>query len=291
MSTLRSHLTKHWHWHLTGWGLSLAALLLALGGSTAVAIILHGGYRPRALPPRITIGGGHPVPASWSLARYVVRVHNQGNSNSCVGQTIATIREIVWAERHPHRPAVAFSSGYIYDQSNGGHDGGTTYDAAFGVLVRQGDATLGAFPHDGADWWVLPSPDTLQAAYRYRFQGYRSVDPADRHTIEAELYAGRPIAIALPIHDTLYNHFGDDTPVPADGGAFHFWHSMTVVGYNTSGIRILNSWGPGYGSDGFATLTWSFLARSGAGLVVAAPRQWSRPVKRTRWNRYVPGTV
>src|SRR5579872_5934741 len=151
MTAVKTHLARHWHHHLALWASAAAiALLLTAGGAAIITGLGRGGYKQAPLPPLAHIRGG-PLPASWSLARFSVRIHDQGNSSSCVGQTLATIEEITWAERHHRWP---FSSGFIYDQANGGVDGGTSYQAAYGVLLTQGDAGLSIFPHDGQDWWV-----------------------------------------------------------------------------------------------------------------------------------------
>ena len=36
-------------------------------------------------------------------------------------------------------------------------------------------------------------------------------------------------------------------------------HEVTIVGYNTKGVKIENSWGSGWGARGFFTVPWSFF--------------------------------
>src|SRR5947209_8009043 len=48
------------------------------------------GYQQGPLPPLTRVVSGPPTHASYSLGRYTVRMHNQGASYSCVGQTLAT---------------------------------------------------------------------------------------------------------------------------------------------------------------------------------------------------------
>lgn len=276
MNRIASHLRRFWHIHLTVYSLLASALLFSAGGAAGVALYrhFHGGFRPGPLPPAIHLSG-FALPSSWSLAPYITRIHNQGSSSSCVGQTLATIEEITQAERRPGTPpkdwVSAYSAGYIYDQVHlNGCDCGATYNDAFGVLTSQGDATLAAFPHDGQDFTAAITTIARRNAARYRFRTFRSIDPADRATIEAELHAGRPIALALPVHDTFYYLTGD-APITSDTGSFHFWHSITVIGYSPIGIRVLNSWGPSWGANGQATLSWSFLADVGAAMVISMP--------------------
>jgi hypothetical protein len=273
-----NHLRQHWHHHLALWGSAAALAILLTGVGTAAALILHfkGGFRPGHLPPRVTIAGG-TVPSSVSLAGSVVRIHNQGTSSSCVGQTLSTIAEIVSAERNL---ATRLSAGFIYDQANGGQDNGTSWTAAFAVLTGQGDAPLSVFPHDGQDWWVQPDSAALAAARPYRFWSWRSIDPTDRHTIESELAAGRALGLAIPVHDSFYYH-ACTVPLSSDTGAFWFWHALTVIGYSPTGIRVLNSWGPSWGCNGQGTVTWDLLSQyagQGASVVVGYPPSSAKPV-------------
>jgi hypothetical protein len=273
-----NHLRQNWHRHLAAWGTTaaLAILLTGIGAGAAIALHFRGGFRPGGtMPPVITISGGS-VPSSVSLAASIVRIHNQGDSSSCVGQTLSTLGEIAASEAG--MPA-SLSAGFIYDQANGGSDNGTTWQAAFGILTGEGDAPLPAFPHDGQDWWVQPDRAAIAAARVYRFRSWRSIDPMDIHTIKAELAAGRPLGLAIPVHDTFYNH-GCTSPLTADTGAFHFWHAVTVIGYNPTGIRILNSWGPGWGCSGQGTIAWPLLAAyaaQGASIVVGIPQVRPEP--------------
>jgi hypothetical protein len=272
---MRRHLSKHWHHHVALWG-TLIALLLA-SSTTAVAYQRwHGnGYVPGPLPPVVQIGGSPRLPASWWLNRYVARVHNQGNSNSCVGQTLSTMEEITQAERDiPHaRWHKKFSSGFIWNQANGGHDVGITYEAAFGVLLKHGDARLKDFPHDGREgYWIWPSPAAFKAALPYRFISFRSILPTDRRTIEFEISHGRPIAVALPILSSFYNHWQTPSWITGESGSFLFWHSLTIIGYNPWGVELLNSWGTQWGDGGHAMLTWGALAALNGALVIAQPR-------------------
>lgn len=263
-------LRKHWHHILAIAGLLLASFGLGVGTTAAVYHHLEkAGYRPGPLPPRIRISGVQ-TPRKVYLGRWIVRIHNQGNSESCVGQTISTIEEIVHNERTNER--LPFSSGFIWNQLNGGVDQGITYEAAFDLLDNQGDAVLSAFPADGfSDFFQQPGPQALQNALHYKAIGWRSIDPGDAETMRAELASGNPLAVAIPVTDSYYNLWNLDykPTIRHQAGSFHFWHSMTAIGYGPKGITVLNSWGPSYAWHGRVQLSWGFLLEAGAAITVA----------------------
>jgi len=287
---MKTHLTRYWHFHTALW-FSIAAGIIAFAGTSATVHYVHrGGFKPAPLPPPIHISGGI-TPASASLTRFIVRVHNQGASSSCVGQTLSTIEEMTYREAHRNqRPG--FSSGFIWNQLNGGQDQGLTYDAAFNLLQREGDAQLHVFPHDGqaSDRWAQPDNAVLREARNFTTTSWHSINPYDVHTIEYEIASGRPVAVALPIYGSFFNNFGIHylPTISSQYGAFEFWHSMTIVGYNQTGPLILNSWGTPFGLNGLWRATWSMLTAYSAGLVVSTPHHYYQPPVRRRHARHLP---
>lgn len=287
---MRNHLTRTWHYHTALWFTLLAGIIAFTGTSAAVHYIHRGGLIPSTLPPPISISGGR-VPATHSLGNFIVRVHDQGLASSCVGQTLATIEEITYREAHPYQHP-GFSSGFIWNQLNGGLDQGLTYDAAFDLLQREGDAQLHVFPHDGqaSDRWIQPDRAVLQEAKQFTTASWHSISPYDVHTIEYEVFQGRPVAVALPIYQSFFQSFGiNHLPlISSQYGPFQFWHSMTIVGYNQTGPLILNSWGSRFGLGGLWRATWSLLPAYSAGLVVSTPHHYYQPPVRRPHARHLP---
>lgn len=273
MTAFRSHVKAHWHLHLTASSL-LLALLLTLSGfgvGVTVARFARGGFRWSPPPPRVSIPrlAGGQLPRAWYLGQYVVRIHNQGASFSCVGQTLSTIEEIM--QREAGRGARAFSAGYIYNQINGGVDRGSSYQDAYTVLTTQGDAPLEIFPSDGIDYLTQPTHHARDHATHWRFQAWRSIAVTDRYTMEYEIRQGRPLAIALPWRDSLMNLWGFTGVATQDAGTLRFWHSLTVIGYSPKGLTVLNSWGPAYGRNGRLTLSWDLVYDNAGQIVTANP--------------------
>jgi hypothetical protein len=285
-----SHLARHWHHHLALWGVLLSTFLLGVGTAGAYTRWHGHGFKPGPLPPQVSISGA-AAPRSWWLNQYITRIHNQGNSNSCVGQTLSTMEEIIQHRRDARRARwhKKYSAGYIWNQANGGQNVGISYQAAFSILIGQGDARLRDFPPDGSSlYWVSPSAIAHRRAAPYRFKSWRSIAPSDQGTIRYEISHGRPIAIAMPIYSSTYNHWQTSSWITGQYGSFMFWHSMTVIGYNPWGVEILNSWGPNWGDGGHSMFTWKALVDAGAELVVSTPRAPIASVKIPKFGKGLP---
>lgn len=265
-------LLQRWHHIVSIAGLLISGVVIGAAGERTIDHLRHGGFRFGPLPPPVTLSGS-ALPRTVSLSRDLTRIHNQGNSNSCVGQTLSTIVEILDHQRHPHTWR-HYSAGYIWNQVDRGRNQGITYQDAFAVLLKAGDARLHDFPYDGASGWgILPTSYTRTLAYPHRVLSWRSINPSDQVTMETELSEGRPLGIAIPVTDAYYSPWQSRSLPVIDSqyGRYYFNHSITGIGYTPRGIITLNSWGPQYGYHGRALLTWHFLATAGAEIVVAQP--------------------
>jgi len=301
---------------LTAIILVIGKVIVLAGAITAGILIDHhfhhetaggGAVNPaqQAPLPTVRISGGNS-PATWSLDGYVVRVHNQGDSSSCVGQTLATIEEITNAERGRR---ISFSSGFIWNALNRGINQGLTYRSAFDFLQNYGDAPLWADPNDGLNYqagYGVPAAAYAQAA-PYRATGWHALYNWDQNTMRAYISSGIPIAFTIQVLDSFYQQWGVGY-VPSftsQYGFAHFWHSMTIIAYDPTGVTGLNSWGGGpygWGGNGRFHMTWQFLIDQGAYIVAPdlplkpyfhrvithpKPRHVVFPAK--LWNAYTTG--
>lgn len=245
---------------------------------TALALLVMPGHAHAAQPTSL--------PASWSLTRFITRVHNQGNSNSCVAQTLSAIMEIENAEyaaSHPryarhHRYTkrwTAFSAGYIFNQLDyGSKYSWLTWQAAFGIATSQGIAPLDTFDlAPSVNWWTQPERRAHHYAQFHRFSWWKYIGTGDRTGIESEIRRGHPLALAIPVYTSFYQHWDGIWPVFAWFSGYYLYnHALVIVGYGPAGVTILNSWGTGWGYHGLATITWSALRFYGQSVIVAYPR-------------------
>ncbi len=222
-------------------------------------------------------------PMSWSLTNYIVRIHNQGSSNSCVAQTLSTIMEIEvseFAASHPeyaaHHPFykrwTAFSPAFVYNQL----DFGSKYtwmslDSVMRLVTTQGIAPLDTFAADpNNNWRAQPDRRARHYAQFHRFSWWKQIGTWDKAGIESEVRAGHPLLALMPIYASFYNNWNGGWPVLSYLSGYYLYdHAMTIVGYGPTGVTILNSWGARWGFHGLATISWSALRAYGKSVVVA----------------------
>ena len=240
-------------------------------------------YRPKlqALPPIVDQRAGQVV--------------LQQVGQSCTGHALAAVINTVLA--HPAPPvdrARPISSGrakprvspYMlyrlarrYDEFPGEADAGSSLRGAFKGWFHHGAALEGEWPRlDMATEPDLDDDHNL-AAWRerplgafYRVNPYRLDDVQSAIT---ELYA---IAVSAVIHDgwarPVVVRKGErqlhviQRPVDARSAG---GHAFALVGYNEVGFLVQNSWGTGWGKDGFATLPYEDWFDSAYDAWVARP--------------------
>lgn len=249
-------------------------------------------------------------PESLLLTKYLPPVASQGTQNSCVAwSSCYYCYSYSLAERLDLDPAklqspvFQFSPSFVYNLGNQGKDIGMQMERAFNILRDQGCAKLSALPYKEDDYKRQPDDDARTQANRYKadsvalvFKGRiytRTSTPIQK--LQSYLTDSKtPFAMTIPIFadfpmgsvepDFVYRHAATKDEYKSEG--FGGYHAITVVGFDTrkQAIRIVNSWGPGWGDHGFLWLDNSFVsdyAVEGWGAVPGGPvsTHWGRRVE------------
>ncbi len=214
-----------------------------------------------------------PLPPSVDLRSGLPPVGDQGRQNSCVAWAVGyycksfqEAREQWWSlDALEHQ----FSPSFIYNQrptSRCSIDRGMSIVAALRIL-QKGALPLSAAPYSASDPCSKPPASALSAAGEYRAGAYamlfQGAGRANVDQIKAYLAAGAPVILAIPV----YNNFRTARPgnavigVPPTGSSMLGGHAVLAVGYDATGILIVNSWGTRWGEKGFACLTYEFVRR------------------------------
>jgi hypothetical protein len=242
----------------------------------------------RPLPPRLPRAPIDPLdPAFRVLAQ---------EGQSCTGHAVAALinaigirqaAELDLPEPEPVSPYMVYRLARRYDEFAEEADIGSSLRGAFKGWLRHGialdrewaalAAVQGTTPLE-ADV-DLDDPD-FQASCRLRPLGaYYRVNPYRLDDMQSAINELHGIAASAAIHT------GWSDPVPLErAGDAPIWlikrsanpepaggHAFAIVGYNEIGFVIQNSWGRGWGGDGFAILTYEDWLESAYDAWVARP--------------------
>ncbi|MGA2477578.1 MAG: C1 family peptidase [Spirochaetia bacterium] len=227
--------------------------------------------RLRGIPLASTPFSGAELRTSIDLSAELPPPGNQGNQQSCVGWAIAYAlksyqerREEGWplTDRGVSNPAHVFSPAFIYNQVNGGRDGGCTLPDALDLLHERGAATLADMPYTDSDFRRQPSAITAANARRYRIDYWRQVNVSDVMEVKAQLNAGYPVVIGTTVDQgfiaTRRGTIWKDGRGKRAGG-----HAMVLVGYDDArhAFKLINSWGRSWGDDGYGWVDYDHFRR------------------------------
>ena len=200
------------------------------------------------------------LPASIDLSRNFPPVGDQKMQASCVGfatgYALKSFQERLeegWEFVDP----TMFSAAWIYNQINGGSDRGSRIYDALQLVVDNGAATLSTMPYYYWDHLVQPTDAARDEARRYKARSWGRVSGTSQ--IKAALYNRHPVVIGMAAYDSfsllsgpnsVYNTF-----FGSSGG-----HAVTIVGYDDGrfggAFKVINSWGDGWGDNGYFWLPY-----------------------------------
>lgn len=220
----------------------------------------------------------NPLPESVSLEAFAPPRLNQGQQGSCVAWAAAyAARSIINNEATKQTPTTesAFSPSYLYNQIKIENSGcqGSYLIRAMENMLKGGVAPFSKFSYDDQDCNRRPPDEAIQLAQRYKIKGFqrlsKSDDPqskVDMLAMKQQLNQGAPVVIGMMVGGSFMQEMeGQDKWIPSDydyqmsgfGG-----HAMCVIGYNDfkfgqdGGFQIMNSWGPKWGKNGIAWVSY-----------------------------------
>ncbi len=215
------------------------------------------------------------LPPAVDLSENLPPVGSQGGLGSCVAWAVGYYGK-TWQEQVERGwgtgvPEHVFSPSWIYNQRNTqgcNADEGMTLYNGLNIVKTKGAATLATFPYQLGDPCIQPPQAAIDEAWQYRIDSFANVfagaGSADLNTLKALLANGRPILMAVPVYYPSFYAPTDDDPLvrrPAPDESLFGGHALLVVGYDDAigGFQFVNSWGPGYGRDGFGYLAYNLV--------------------------------
>lgn len=166
---------------------------------------------------------GYKPLRSYSYREFMGPVKDQGQTNTCVAQSIGSVVEWFW---ETSRQPGSFDIDELYSRRSASGDMGMSFKEALTSLVDVG------FSHSGV------------TEHLYSFVILRA-----RSLMEAFLVADGPFIMGLPVYDSSKDDFWH-------GGSLEGYHAVVCTGFSQDGLELLNSWGAAYGDAGYSTLSW-----------------------------------
>lgn len=224
------------------------------------------------------------LPSSVDLSSSFPAPMNQGFIGSCVswssGYAVKSYYEKIdhgWAMDSDSQK---FCANFLYNQVNGGRDGGSYVSDNFLILATRGCAPLSAQPYSWSDFYTWPTAAQCASALDYRNglvsgQPYAWVPRTNLTAIKEKLADGTPLVMTMCV-DRAWDYLGAAKnyvwhPNKAD---IRGWHAITVVGYDNAvtdgaghvgALKIQNSWGRDWGNGGRAYVAYSALSTTSVG--------------------------
>lgn len=222
-------------------------------------------------PLSATYGGAeNQLPPAASLLKYAPKRMHQGQQGSCVGWASSyAARTILQARATGADPnSVAFSPAYLYNQIALTGCEGAYMNNAMETLQQHGDLFFSKFGYDDSSCNRRPNQAQATEAAQYRIKGYnRLSEGADRYGVDLNglkqhIAQGAPVVIGMMVGGTfMHDMVGRSAwkPTQRDYQGYGFsGHAMCVIGYddNKQAVQIMNSWGPEWGDNGVAWVSY-----------------------------------
>ncbi|HQV73882.1 MAG TPA: C1 family peptidase [Flavobacteriales bacterium] len=222
-----------------------------------------------------------PLPEKVSLQQFAPQRRNQGQQGSCVAWASAyAARTIVQAQATEQAPdQAAFSPSYLYNQIKIENSDcqGSYIQRAMEYMQDGGVLPFSQFAYTDEGCSKQPSAEEKQRAQAFRIKGYQRLSsgdapdsPTDMLAMKQQLAQGSPVVIGMMVGGSFMQDMAgqeewtpnaDDYNMRGFGG-----HAMCVIGYDDfkfgkkGGFQIMNSWGPDWGKNGIAWMTYEDFA-------------------------------
>ena len=194
---------------------------------------------------------------------WLARVQNQGSTSACTGFALAAMVDLLEQRAHPdlpHEPTSCYMLYYMarrYDEIPGD-------DPSIGSTARGG---MKAWHQHGAcrrRYWdsldhdpTTADPEWQADAFRSPLGAYFRVDHTEIADLHAAINETGAVYVTAMIHDGWYTPDPETGAIPYSSTSREVGgHAFLLVGYDQRGFWIQNSWGTGWGKQGFARLSY-----------------------------------
>lgn len=221
----------------------------------------------------IPVFGRIMSPPSWNIETPLSG--SQGSYNSCVGWSLgygmlSYQYKIIEGNSDYNGHDKIFSPAFIWNQLNNGSNTGISFGKAFKLLKEQGCCKWSLMPADVGTHTTQPTAAAINNAANYKITEAMKFKTVDIERLKFFLSRNYPIPFGVEIDEGFmtgkdeksFDKKQDERLVwKQKSGASKGKHAMLICGYddNIRAFKVLNSWGPNWGNNGFIWIDYDFL--------------------------------
>lgn len=201
-----------------------------------------------------------------------VPVYDQGNTGSCTGNggVLCFRNEFIELTRNYD---LDFSRLFLYYNTREiegtvDEDSGAYIRDVFKALNKKGLCEEKYFPYIESTFRNKPTEEAYKNALNYLTVRYASV-PKNVLQIKQTIYSGSLVEFGFLVYSSFLGSWEKttgDMPIPKKGERIEGGHAVTIVGWSDAkqAFYIQNSWGTGWGKDGYFWMPYSFAVSNNA---------------------------
>lgn len=208
-------------------------------------------------------------------------VLNQGNEGACTGFGLAAvINYLLWRQGlGSDRPSIMVSQRMLYhlarfyDEWPGEDYEGSSCRGAMKAWHRHGVCRQDLWPYQDKKF-INPHKEWDQDAARRPLGAYYRIDKNSIVDMQAAIFEVGAIYVSANVHDGWFpEKWGMEEGIaiigPPNNPEKTGGHAFAIVGYNSHGFIVQNSWGEKWGTNGFAILPYTEWVERGMDAWVA----------------------
>lgn len=210
--------------------------------------------------------GAGSLAAAMDWRSLLPPIGDQGSQGSCVGWSSAYyVKSALEAQSEGWDTTAAnhqYSPSWVYNQINGGQDGGSLPSDAVELMVNSGAATLATMAYDQNNFTNQPSAAAIGEAANFKNTSWQEYATFDFAGLTNHLANAGPVVLGIQVYRNFYDATTDYTSVSGDqlGG-----HAIACVGYdvdrNGGSLLLANSWASSWGDQGFTYVSKDAMAQ------------------------------
>ena len=257
-----------------GWERDLPDFRDSHAGSEQVAKILDKSHALKAAKKKL--------PASVDLSQWCSPVEDQGDLSSCTANAGVGLME--YYQRRAFGQHLDGSRLFLYKATRQllgwKGDQGAYLRSAMKAMVLFGIPPEAAWPYKTSEFDVEPPAFCFAYAQSYRAMHYYRLDPCGTtpatllKNVRTSLAAGLPQMFGFTVYSSIPG-IGDgsgDIPFPKPTDKSEGGHAVIAIGYDDNkkigthrgALKIRNSWGTGWGENGYGWLPYAYIEQEQA---------------------------